>query len=79
MGNRHASLVQRSAKGRILLGSEDVDEPEDPMNRLMRCHQCRFPWTMHRKRYDAKERAFVRVCSEYPGRPVWSIQRCIVP
>lgn len=79
MASHDPRLVRASSRGRILLDPRAAQDPELSKPHFAECHQCHFPWSMHGKRYDAEERAFVRVCSEYPGRPIWSIQRCIGP
>jgi hypothetical protein len=79
MVDHAAGFAYRSTKGSIVIDPEDLAEDESPKRRSDRCHQCRFPWSLHGKRYDAEEHAFIRVCSEYPARPVRSIQDCIVP
>jgi len=43
------------------------------------CHQCHFPWSLHPRRYDAKEKAMITSCSEYPVEPIRAIEACIAP
>ena len=79
MEGHDAGKMRASSGSRTLVDSRAAEPAELPKRRLNQCHQCHFPWSMHGRRYDAEERAFVRVCSEYPARPLWSIQRCIGP
>jgi hypothetical protein len=74
MLDRHTGIAHKSARGRVILDPEEV-----PKRDLARCHQCHFPWSLHGKRYDAEEKTLIRFCSEYPARPVKSIQECIGP
>jgi len=79
MADHNTRTVDGSGNGGTVLDSEaDLDRGPREL-RASRCHQCHFPWSLHGKRYDREERAFARVCSEYPARPVRSIQDCIVP
>ena len=77
MERNHKGTHGRSAGS--LLGYEGLEDLAEPKQQFVKCHQCNLPWVLHRKRYDAEEHDFVRVCSEYPARPVWSVQHCIVP
>ena len=79
MADRDTGVAHRSARGRVILETEEFGSGEVPIQDLERCHQCHFPWNLHGKRYDAEERTQIRFCSEYPARPVKSIQQCIVP
>lgn len=44
-----------------------------------RCRQCRFPWFLHPERYDARDAAMIRFCSEFPVEPIRAVEACIVP
>ena len=79
MTDRDTGFAHKSARGRVILATEEFDFGEVPRLDLERCHQCHFPWSLHGKRYDAEEKTQIRFCSEYPARPVKSIQECIVP
>jgi len=79
MVDRHTEFGHRSARGRVVLDTEEFSYDEVPRQDLAQCHQCHFAWSLHGKRYDAEEKTQIRFCSEYPARPVKSIQECIVP
>jgi len=79
MADRDTGFAHRSARGRVILETEEFRSDEVPTRDLERCHQCHFSWSLHGKRYDAEEKTQIRFCSEYPARPVMSIQQCIVP
>jgi hypothetical protein len=79
MTDRDTGFAHKSARGRVILATDEFDFGEVPRLDLERCHQCHFPWSLHGKRYDAEEKTQIRFCSEYPARPVKSIQQCIVP
>ena len=79
MPGRDSGFAHKSARGRVILETEEFGSGEVPEQDLERCHQCHFPWNLHGKRYDAEERTQIRFCSEYPAHPVKSIQQCIVP
>jgi hypothetical protein len=79
MTDRDTGFAHKSARGRVILATDEFDFGEVPRLDLERCHQCHFPWSLHGKRYDAEAKTQIRFCSEYPARPVKSIQQCIVP
>jgi hypothetical protein len=77
--DRNTEFGHRSARARVILDTDGFLSDEAPKRDIERCHQCHFPWSLHGKRYDAEERTQIRFCSEYPVRPVRSIQASIVP
>ena len=79
MADRNTGFAHRSARGRVILDTEELCFREAPRRDLERCHQCHFPWSLDGKRYDAEEKTQIRFCSEYTVRPLNSIQQCIVP
>ena len=79
MSDRKAGFAHRTARGHVILDTEGFDVEEVSRSGVETCHQCHFPWGLHGKRYDAEERMRIRICPEYPARPLRPIQECIIP
>lgn len=77
-GGKHRSAGRSHVYDLVLEGEQRIP-PMRPARGMDLCGQCHFAWSLHPERFDSDEKGLIRFCTEYPVRPIESIEASIAP